>query len=275
VFTEIEMPLVPVLSRMERTGVLVDAAMLARQSRELATRLHELEQEAHRAAGQPFNLGSPKQIQEILYDKLGLPVLAKTPKGAPSTAENVLQELALDYPLPKLILDHRALSKAQIDLYRPAARTDRSGHRPRAYLLSPGGGGDRAVVVHRSESAEHPGAHRGGPAHPPGVHRAAGLQRIVAADYSQIELRIMAHLSEDDGTAEGLRRRPGHASRDRRRGVRRSARPGQRRSAAFRQGDQLRPDLRHVGLRSGEAAGHRARRGAGLRGSVFRALSRA
>ena len=105
------MPLVAVLSDMEQTGVVIDTGMLAQQSSELAQRITDIEQEAHREAGQPFNLGSPKQIQQLLFEKLQLPVLAKTPKGAPSTAESVLQELALDYPLPRLILEHRSLSK--------------------------------------------------------------------------------------------------------------------------------------------------------------------
>ena len=100
-----------VLADIERTGVKVDVDMLKIQSRELAERMQVVESEAHALAGEPFNLGSPKQIQAILYDKQQLPVLAKTPKGAPSTAEPVLQELALDYPLPKLILEHRSLSK--------------------------------------------------------------------------------------------------------------------------------------------------------------------
>ncbi|MDH3900892.1 MAG: DNA polymerase I, partial [Gammaproteobacteria bacterium] len=111
IYDEIELPLVTVLSDMEQTGVAIDTGMLARQSAELARRILEIEQEAHREAGQPFNLGSPKQIQEILFDKLQLPVLAKTPKGQPSTAESVLTELALDYPLPRLILDWRSFSK--------------------------------------------------------------------------------------------------------------------------------------------------------------------
>jgi DNA polymerase-1 len=111
VFTEIELPLVPVLSRMERTGALLDEEQLWEQSRELGQRLQALEEEAHNLAGQAFNLGSPKQLGEVLFDKLGLPVRKKTPKGAPSTAEEVLQELAMDYPLPKLLLEHRSLSK--------------------------------------------------------------------------------------------------------------------------------------------------------------------
>src|SRR5690606_34179166 len=111
VFEDIEMPLVPVLSRIERNGALVDAKRLGEQSRELAAALAELEQRAHDLAGQPFNLSSPKQLGEILYGKLGLPVTRKTPTGAPSTAEDVLQELALDYPLPQVVLDYRGLSK--------------------------------------------------------------------------------------------------------------------------------------------------------------------
>ncbi|MFP5440377.1 MAG: DNA polymerase I, partial [Gammaproteobacteria bacterium] len=111
VLVDIEMPLVPVLSRMERNGAYVDAAMLKKQSTEIAKRLIELEQQAYEAAGQPFNLASPKQLGEILYGKLGIPVTKKTPGGAPSTAEEVLEELALDYPLPKLLLEHRGLAK--------------------------------------------------------------------------------------------------------------------------------------------------------------------
>ncbi|MEJ2535269.1 MAG: DNA polymerase, partial [Gammaproteobacteria bacterium] len=111
VLRDIEMPLVPVLARMEQRGVLIDGELLGRQSRELAAEIANLEKQAHEAAGQPFNLGSPKQLQEILFDKLGLPVLRKTPKGQPSTAEDVLHEHAGEYDLPRLILDYRSLSK--------------------------------------------------------------------------------------------------------------------------------------------------------------------
>ncbi|MBU1190305.1 MAG: DNA polymerase I [Gammaproteobacteria bacterium] len=198
VFTEIELPLVPVLSQIERTGVLVDAAMLGQQSRELAAKLHAIEQEAYQAAGQPFNLGSPKQIQEILYTKQGLPVLAKTPKGAPSTAEHVLAELALDYPLPKLILDHRSLSKLK------STYTDRLPER-----IDPDTGRvhtsyHQAVAATGRLSSTDPNLQNIPVRTEEGRRiRQAFIAppncKIVAADYSQIELRIMAHLSQDAG----------------------------------------------------------------------------
>ncbi|GAK85431.1 DNA polymerase I [Vibrio ponticus] len=111
IYQQIEVPLVPVLSRIERTGVLIDDMMLAAQSQEIAVRLDELEQKAYELAEQEFNMNSPKQLQAILFEKMGLPVVKKTPSGTPSTNEEVLQELALDYPLPKLILEYRGLAK--------------------------------------------------------------------------------------------------------------------------------------------------------------------
>ena len=111
VYTDIDLPLVPILSGVERTGVLLDESQLEAQSASLEKRLRELEQEAYGLAGEEFNLGSPKQLQEIFFEKLGLPVIKKTPKGQPSTAEPVLQELALDYPLPRVIMEYRGLSK--------------------------------------------------------------------------------------------------------------------------------------------------------------------
>ncbi len=203
VLTEIEMPLVSILSRIERTGVLVDTKMLTQQSRELATRLYEIEQEAHRVAGQPFNLGSPKQIQEILYEKLRLPVLAKTPKGAPSTAENVLAELAPDYPLPRLILAHRSLSKLkstytdrlpeQVDAH--TGRVHTSYHQAVAATgrLSSTDPNLQNIPVRTEEGRRIRQAFIA----PPG-------RKIVAADYSQIELRIMAHLSGDEGLLQAF-----------------------------------------------------------------------
>ena len=198
IYREIELPLVTVLSDMEQTGVAIDTAMLARQSRELAHRIVALEQEAHREAGQPFNLGSPKQIQEILYDKLRLPVLAKTPKGAPSTAEAVLQDLALDYPLPRLILEYRSLSKLKSTYTDrlPEQIDPRSGRVHTSY--------HQAVATTGRLSSSDPNLQNIPVRTEEGRRiRQAFIARpgcaLLAADYSQIELRIMAHLSGDEG----------------------------------------------------------------------------
>ncbi|HKJ10050.1 MAG TPA: DNA polymerase I, partial [Gammaproteobacteria bacterium] len=198
VFEDIEMPLVPVLSRMERTGVQVDVEMLRAHSLELTERLAEIEAEAHRLAGHPFNLGSPKQIQEILYAELKLPVTAKTPKGAPSTAEAVLAELALDYPLPRVILDYRSLSKLKSTytdrlperIDPDTGRVHTSYHQAVAATgrLSSSDPNLQNIPVRTEEGRRIRQAFVAGPGH-----------RILAADYSQIELRIMAHLSADEG----------------------------------------------------------------------------
>ncbi|OYV77837.1 MAG: DNA polymerase I [Chromatiales bacterium 21-64-14] len=197
-FEEIEMPLVPVLSRIERAGVLVDCEMLRRHSGELAQRLAALEREVYESAGETFNLGSPKQLQEVLFSKMGLPVLQKTPGGQPSTAEPVLQELALDYPLPRLILEYRGLSKLK------STYTDRLPEQ-----VNPGTGRvhtsyHQAVAATGRLSSSDPNLQNIPVRTAEGrrIRQAfvapAGL-RIVAADYSQIELRIMAHLSRDSG----------------------------------------------------------------------------
>ncbi|MEJ2650825.1 MAG: DNA polymerase I [Gammaproteobacteria bacterium] len=196
-YRDIEIPLVSVLSRMERTGVLVDAAMLRQQSAELAEAMAEQERRAHELAGQAFNLGSPKQIQEILYGKLGLPVNFKTPTGQPSTGEEALQELADHHPLAALILDYRAMSKLK------STYTDRLPQQ-----INPGSGRvhtsyHQAVAATGRLSSSDPNLQnipirtregrriRQAFVAPPGY-------KIIAADYSQIELRIMAHLSEDE-----------------------------------------------------------------------------
>jgi DNA polymerase-1 len=198
IYREIELPLVTVLSDMEQTGVAIDTVMLARQSTELAHRIVAIEQEAHREAGQPFNLGSPKQIQEILYDKLRLPVLAKTPKGAPSTAEAVLQDLALDYPLPRLILEHRSLSKLKSTYTDrlPEQIDPRTGRVHTSY--------HQAVATTGRLSSSDPNLQNIPVRTVEGRRiRQAFIARpgyaLLAADYSQIELRIMAHLSADEG----------------------------------------------------------------------------
>jgi DNA polymerase-1 len=203
IFTDIEMPLVAVLSDMEQTGVVIDTGMLAQQSGELAQRITEIELEAHREAGQPFNLGSPKQIQQLLFDKLQLPVLAKTPKGAPSTAESVLQELALDYPLPRLILEHRSLSKLKStytdklpqQVCVDTGRVHTSYHQAVAATgrLSSSDPNLQNIPVRTEEGRRIRQAFVA----PPG-------KVLLAADYSQIELRIMAHLSADEGLLQAF-----------------------------------------------------------------------
>ncbi|MDY6921452.1 MAG: DNA polymerase I [Pseudomonadota bacterium] len=197
VFTDIEMPLLPVLSRMERTGALLDADMLRQHSKQLAKRMHELEQEAHDIAGETFNLGSTKQLGHILFEKLGLPVIQKTPKGAPSTAEPVLQELALDYPLPKVLMEYRGLSKLKStytdklpELINPdTGRVHTSYHQAVAATgrLSSSDPNLQNIPIRNEEGRK--------------IRKAFVAQdgcKLVAADYSQIELRIMAHLSNDD-----------------------------------------------------------------------------
>ena len=196
VFTAIEMPLVPVLSRIERTGALISRELLAAHSTELGARLTELEGSAHELAGQAFNLGSPKQLGEILFDKLGLPVIKKTPKGAPSTAEEVLAELALDYPLPQLLLEHRSLSKLKSTYTDklPEMINPRTGRVHTSY--------HQAVAATGRLSSSDPNL-QNIPIRTPEGRRirqafiAPRGYRIVAADYSQIELRLLAHMSRD------------------------------------------------------------------------------
>jgi len=195
-YSEIEVPLLGVLSRMERTGVLVDAALLRRHSGELAEAMAEHERRAHQLAGGPFNLGSPKQIQEILYGQLKLPVSVKTPTGQPSTGEDALQELADHHPLPRLILEYRALSKLKSTYTDrlPEQINARTGRVHTCY--------QQAVAATGRLSSTDPNL-QNIPIRTPEGRRirqafiAPPGYRIVAADYSQIELRIMAHLSGD------------------------------------------------------------------------------
>jgi DNA polymerase-1 len=197
-YLEIEQPLVPVLQRMERGGVLIDRAMLQQQSIELAARLQELGLEAQRAAGQDFNLESPKQLQQILFEKLQLPVLRKTPTGQPSTAEDVLEELAADYPLPKLILEYRALAKLRSTYTEklPEQIDPTTGRVHTSY--------HQAVAATGRLSSTDPNLQNIPIRSPEGLRiRQAFIappgHLLLAADYSQIELRIMAHLSGDAG----------------------------------------------------------------------------
>jgi DNA polymerase-1 len=198
VFKEIELPLSPVLAKMEQFGVLIDSQKLAQQSQDLAVRILELEKEVHELAGEEFNLSSPKQLQEILYKKMDLPVLKKTPKGAPSTAEEVLQELAINYPLPKLLMEYRGLSKLK-NTYTdklPKMINARTGRLHTSY--------HQAITATGRLSSTEPNLQNIPIRTEEGRRvRQAFIARegykIVAADYSQIELRIMAHLSSDKG----------------------------------------------------------------------------
>lgn len=207
VFRDIEMPLLPVLSRIERNGALVSASLLGQQSQELGARITELEAAAHDLAGKAFNLSSPKQLGTILFEELSLPVIKKTPKGAPSTAEEVLQELALDYPLPRVLLEHRSLSKLK------STYTDKL-----PTMIDPGTGRihtsyHQAVTATGRLSSSDPNLQNIPIRTEEGRRiRQAFIARdgckLIAADYSQIELRIMAHLAADqsllDAFARGL-----------------------------------------------------------------------
>lgn len=197
-YRELEIPLVPVLSRIERNGALVCRNTLASHSQELGKRILSLEAKAHELAGGPFNLGSPKQLGEILFNQLELPVLRKTPKGAPSTAEEVLSELALDYPLPAVLMEYRSLSKLKSTYTDklPEMIDPRTGRVHTSY--------HQAVTATGRLSSSDPNL-QNIPIRTEEGRRirqafiAAPGCKIVAADYSQIELRIMAHLSQDDG----------------------------------------------------------------------------
>ena len=197
-YETVEQPLMPVLMQMEQTGVLIDGALLRAQSSELATRMRDIEAHAHAAAGGPFAIESPKQLQEVLFGKLGLPVLRKTPTGQPSTAEDVLEELAEKYELPRMIMDYRELAKLKstytdklpLQINRATGRVHTSYHQAVAATgrLSSTDPNLQNIPIRSGEGRRIRQAFIA----PPGWC-------IVAADYSQIELRIMAHLSGDQG----------------------------------------------------------------------------
>jgi DNA polymerase-1 len=202
-YRDIEMPVMQILFRMERNGVLVDAPLLERQGQQLGLRMMEIEKQAHEVARQPFNLNSPKQIQEILFEREKLPVVKKTPSGAPSTDEEVLAQLALDYPLPKLILDYRSLAKLKSTYADklPRARDPATGRVHTNYSQAVAVTGRLASsdpnlqnIPIRSEEGRRI---RQAFVAPPG-------SKLVSADYSQIELRIMAHLSGDRGLLDAF-----------------------------------------------------------------------
>lgn len=198
VFTDIELPLLSVLSQIERHGVLVDSMLLSQQSDELARKIDKLEQQAYEIAGEKFNLSSTKQLQTLFFEKLGYPVIKKTPKGAPSTAEEVLIELALDYPLPKILLEHRSLTKLKstytdklpLMVDANTGRVHTSYHQANAATgrLSSSEPNLQNIPIRTEEGRRIRHA-----------FIASEGRKILAADYSQIELRIMAHLSQDKG----------------------------------------------------------------------------
>lgn len=198
VFEEIELPLLGVLSRIERNGTLVDAGLLGEQSASLAKRAGELQEQVWTLAGEEFNMGSPKQLQKILFEKLDLPVKKKTPKGQPSTAEPVLQELALDYEIPKLIMEYRSATKLKstytdklpLQINQKTGRVHTSYHQAVAATgrLSSSDPNLQNIPIRTEDGRKVRTAFVAAPGN-----------KMVAADYSQIELRIMAHLSKDDG----------------------------------------------------------------------------
>ena len=203
VLDRLELPLINVLSRIERNGVALDAERLHEQSQQLEQRIRELESNAFELAGREFNLGSPKQLGQILFDEQKIPVIKKTPKGAPSTAEAVLEELALDYPLPKVIMQHRGLAKLKSTytdklprlLNKTTGRVHTSYHQAVTATgrLSSSDPNLQNIPIRTEEGRKIRQAFVARPGY-----------RIVAADYSQIELRIMAHLSEDKGLLEAF-----------------------------------------------------------------------
>ena len=271
IYEEIEQPLVPVLLEMEHHGVLVDRDLLKKQSGEIAKRLAELEADAHKSAGQPFNLDSPKQLQEILFTKQGLPVRNKTRTGQPSTAEEVLEELSEKYLLPRIILEYRGLAKLRSTYTEklPEQIDPKSGRVHTSY--------HQAVAVTGRLSSSDPNLQN------IPIRTAEGRRIrqafiapkgyvLLAADYSQIELRIMAHLSGD----ESLRRafaEEGDIHRATAAEVfGRRARQGHERPAPRGESDQFWADLRHVGVRPCPPARHRAPCRAGVRRTILRAL---
>ena len=268
------MPVCTCSARWSATACCSTSTCCASFRASSARKMLEIEAQAHAEAGQPFNLNSPRQIQEILFEKRELPVIKKTPgghaldrRGRARAARARSSAAEADPRVPRPV-------EAQVHLYRQAAGDDQPGDRARAHHLRAGGGGDRAAREQRSQPAEHPDPHRGragASARRSSRRRAA---TIVSADYSQIELRIMAHISQDASLLKAFA-----AGEDIHRATAAEifgmapAEVGTR-AAALRQGDQLRADLRHVGVRARAPARHRALGGAAVHGPLLRALSR-
>ncbi len=213
IFEEIEMPLIPVLAHIERTGVLIDPEKLRQQGKELQQRLTELEQEAFILANIEFNMNSPKQLQEVLFQKLNLPVLQKTPTGQASTADNVLQELALDFAMPRIIIEYRSLSKLMSTYTSKLVEqiNPQTGRIHTSYNQT-------GTATGRLSSSE-PNLQNIPIRSPEGrrIRQAfipAKGYKLISADYSQIELRLMAHISEDQKFAARFFQQPRYSSRD-------------------------------------------------------------
>jgi DNA polymerase-1 len=261
-----------VLFEMERNGVLIDDFLLAQHSEELGRRLHELELQAHELAGQPFNLGSPKQLGEILFTKLGLPVVKKTATGQPSTDEDVLSQLAEDYPLPKLLLEHRSLAKLK-NTYTdklPQMVNPRTGRVHTSF--------SQAVAVTGRLASSEPNLQNIPIRTPEAAASAPPSSPRPATRSSRPTTRRSSCASWPTCRAtpacRRLRPRRGRAPRHRRRDLRRHAARGHQRAAPLRQGDQLRPDLRHERPRPGQEPRHRARRRRQLHRPLLRPLPR-
>ena len=259
VYETLERPLIPVLAQMELAGIRVDPNMLAELSRDFAARADELEADIHKLAGHSFNVGSPKQLGEILFDEMALPGGKKGKTDAYATGADVLETLAAPGPRPAPARARLAPAhQAQEHLYRLVAGPGQSGYRAGAHVLCDGGRGDRAARLERPQPPEHPGAHRGGAQDSPRLHRRARLQARLGRLLADRASHPRPH-RRDRAVAPSLLRRPRRPCADREPGVRCSARGHGPDGPALGQGDQLRHHLRHQRVRLGAPVGHPAR----------------
>ena len=274
VYEMLERPLVAVLARMERRGISIDRQVLSRLSGDFAQTAARVEAEIQEIAGEPVNVGSPKQIGDIIFGKMGLPGGSKTKTGAWSTSAQILDDLAEQgHEFPEEDPGMAAGLETEVDLHRRAADLCASADPPRPHHLCAGGHHHRAVVVERAEPAEHPGSHRGRPEDPPRLYRLPGPQTGVGglfADRAAAACRNRRH----SGAEAGVPRRTRHSRHDGVGNVRRADRGHAGRGAAPRQGDQFRHHLRHLGLWPCQPARHRPRGGLRLYQEIFRAIPR-
>ncbi len=275
VYETLERPLVGVLARMERRGISIDRQVLSRLSGDFAQTAARVESEIQEIAGEPINVGSPKQLGDIIFGKMGLPGGSKTKTGAWSTSAQVLDELAEQgHEFPKKISGMAAGVETEIDLYRRAADLRASADPSRPHHLCAGGDHHRAAVVERAQSAEHPGAHRGRPENPTRLYCVARPQTGVGGLFAD---RVAAAGGDRryPGAEAGLPRRARHSRHDGVRDVRRAGQEHAGRGAAPGEGDQFRHHLRHLGLWPCQPARHSPRGSLRLHQEIFRALSRA